>query len=516
MSPVEMKLRNAATMPTPASPPMHKQGATTTDKAARQDKEEESSSSLLPRLHLPGHKSRHSRDLRDGGSKDKEKDGSHTHHFPLRRSHSHRHTLSDVLRGSNNNSSATNLDLAHQVLGRSSGVFSRVATNLSSKSTADHKHKPRHQHSSSDTHKGFYAGTAAALTGNAGRPDSHRRAASDPRAPGYSRTGYQNLAGEGQESSGTGGKAPDQEVQKPMSEVEQLLSKAEKAKKDAEQQVSEADVQRVTTQLAESNVELQDRLASTDRTTSKLMRRLDEAHDSLLRTASSLIDTISSFQNLCQQSGALATNFEVKVNELDNEMRASMEKQRAAIFDERGEKVAKLEERSKKANDRAEEMSKRLENCRTIVQNYTQRQKIKQRAWKGVLVGSLWGCGFILSGILLGLALWWYKSRGGNVSHDVHEAVVLALNREGLGGVHGHVHQLVKERQRMQMPGEEDRAKTFENVPDDVRALLEDIAGRHNGTIEEESPAQYPTEASPEASLDEDERLKKLFDKLEL
>lgn len=495
---------------------MHKKANGTADKAARQEKAEEPSSSLLPRIHLPGHKSRHSRNVREGTSKDKEKDGSHSHHFPLRRSHSHRHTKSDVLRGSHNSSVATNIDSAHLAPGRSSGVFSRVATNLSNKSTAEHKHKPRHQYSSSDVHKGFHEATAAALTGNAGRPDLRRRATSDPRVPGYSRTGYQKPTREGwQAPPSTGGQVPAQEVEEPMSEIELLLYKAEKSKRDAEQNVSEADVQRISTHLAESNVELQNRLARTDHTASKLMRRLDEAHDSLLRTASSLIDTISSFQNLCQQSSALITNFEKKANHLDSDMRATLEKQRAAIFEERGKKVAKLEERGKKANDRAEEMSKRLENCRTIVQNYMQRQQTKQRAWKGVLMGSLWGCAFILSGILLGFGLWWYKSHGGNISYDAHEAVALALHRQRLGGVHGHVHEVVKERLRIQLPEESDRVKTFENVPDDVKALLEDIAGRHNGTIEKESTTPPHVGASSDSILDEDERLKKIFDKLE-
>jgi len=495
---------------------MHKQVNGTTDKAARQEKVEESSSSLLPRIHLPGHKSRHSRDVRDGASKDKSKDGSHSHHFPLRRSHSHRHSKSDVLRGSHNSSVATNIDSAHLAPGRSSGVFSRVATNLSNKSTAEHKHKPRHQYSSSDVHKGFHAATAAALTGNAGRPDVRRRASSDPRAPGYSRTGYQKPTREGwQAPPSVAAQVPAQEVEEPMSEVDMLLYKAEKARRDAEQNVSEADVQRISTHLAESNVELQNRLARTDRTASTLMRRLDEAHDSLLRTASSLIDTISSFENLCQQSGALITNFEKRATHLDSDIRAGLEKQRAAIFEERGKKVARLEERGKKANDRAEEMSKRLENCRTIVQNYMQRQQTKQRAWKGVLMGSLWGCAFILSGVLLGFGLWWYKSHGGNISYDTHEAVALALHRQGLGGVHGHVHHVVKERLHMQLPEESDRAKTFENVPDDVKALLEDIAARHNGTVEEERMTPHHMQASSTGNLDEDKRLKKLFDKLE-
>lgn len=534
ISPVDPKPRNAVTMPAEASPPMHKKSNGTADKAGRQGqgREDESyASSLLPRLHLPGHRSRYSKDFRDSGSKDKDKDGSQGHHFQLRRSHSHRHTKSEVPRGSNvagkseghDQNMTSTMDSLYLTPGvaagkAGSGMLARVTTNLSSRPMTEHKHKPRHQYSSSDVHKGFHQAAAAALTGNAGRPDLRRRATSDPRAPAYPRTAHHRAGREGaqaQYGDGYYGDAgPQQEAQKPMSEVEVLFYKAEKAKREAEENVSEADVQKLTTQLAESNVEMQDQLASTNRTASSLMRRLDDAHDALLRTASSLIDTISSFQNLCQQSSTLIKNFENKTSDLDDEMRATLEKQRTALFDERGKKVAKLEERGKKANDKAEEMSRRLENCRMIVKNYTERQQTKRRAWKGVIVGSLWGCAFIVSGLLLGFVLWWYKNYGNIVRYDVHEAVAMALDHRGLDSVHGHLHEVVKE--RLPMSKAQDETKVFRSVPDDVKAVLEDIATRHNGTIEEESATQQYVDPSSDGSLAENKKLKKLFDKLEL
>jgi len=514
---------------------MHKKVNGIADKAERQGqgREDESyATSLLPRIHLPGHKSRHAKDFRDSGSKDKEKDALQGHHFPLRLTHSHRHTKSEAPRGSNvagksegvDQNMTTNIDPTYLTPGvaagkAGSGMLSRVGTNLSSKPTTEQKHKPRHQYSSSDVHKGFHQAAAAALTGNAGRPDLRRRATSDPRAPAYSRSGYHKTGREGAQAQyGVGnyvdGQVPQHETQKPMTEVEVLLYKAEKAKQEAELNVSEADVQKLTTQLAESNVELQDQLASTDRTASSLMRRLDDAHDVLLRTASSLIDTISSFQNLCQQSNTLIKNFENKANDLDDEMKATLEKQRAALFDERGKKVAELEERGKKANDMAEELSRRLDNCRMIVKNYTERQQTKRRAWKGVLVGSLWGFAFIVSGLLLGFGLWWYKTYGDIVRYDVHEAVAMAFDHGSLSSVHGHLHEVVKE--RLQVPKEEHKAKIFTNVPDDVKDVLEDIATRHNGTIEEENATQQYVEPALGGNLDENKKLKKLFDKLEL
>jgi len=525
-----MKPRNAVTMPTEASPPMHKDVNGTANKAARQDKEDESSTSLLPRIHLPGHRHRHSRDLRDGGSKEKDKDGLH-HHLSLRHvgSHKHRHTKSEVPPGHAIGKGgkqdltllATNSDPVYltpsAAAGKGSGIISRVATNLSGKPTHEHKHhKPRHQYSSSDVHRGFHAGAAAALTGNAGRPDLRRRATSDPRASEYSRTGFQRPAKDGAEGSyGMNGQAMQQKPQA-MTEIEVLLYKAEKTRRDAEQNVSMADVQRMSTQIAESNVELQGRLAGTDRTASQLMRRLDDVHDTLLRTASSLIHTISSFQNLCLQSSALITNFEKKAGDLNGEMRTMLKKQRTAIFDERAEKIALLEGRGNRANERAEEMSRRLENCRTIVQNYMERERTKRRAWKGVLMGVSWGCVLILTGVLMGLGLWWYKRHAGSVSHDVHEAVALALDQRGLGGVHGHVHNVVKERLEMQSLEASDGITMFGNVPEDVKALLEDIAVRHNGTFEEGSTTVQHTEPSPDRSLDQDKKLNNLFDKLEL
>jgi len=520
---------------------MHKSSEGLTDKA-RQDKEDESSaSSLLPRIHLPGHKTRHARDSRDGNGrdkdKDKEKDASQGHHFPLHRSHSHRHTKSEIPHGSNGtgktdshdqNPMATIIDPAFlapgAALGKTgSGMLSRVTSNLSGKAGADHKRKPRHQYSSSDVHKGFHAAAAAALTGNAGRPDLRRRATSDPKSPAYSRSGYYKPGKEGTYAQFGPAHYADgqfmgqqQQPLKPMGEIEVLLYRAEKAKRDAEENVTEADVQKLSTQLAESNVELQGQLESTNRTASSLMRRLDDAHDALRQTASSLIDTISSFQNLCQQSGTLIKNFENKAGDLDSEMRNILEKQRGALFDERGNKVADLEERGKKANERAEEMSKRLENCRTIVKNYTERQHTKRRAWKGVLFGCLWGVSFIVLGLLLGFGLWWYKHYGGLVRYDVHEAVAIALDYKGPNSVHGQLHKVVKERLHLQMPRDNERVKAFENVPDDVKDVLEEIAGRHNGTMRGESTARRYTEPLSGGGFDEDEKLKKLFDKLQV
>lgn len=316
---------------------------------------------------------------------------------------------------------------------------------------------------------------------------------------------------------------PQQERRKPLTEVEKLLVRAEKTRKEEEVNITEADVQKMAIQLAESRVDLQEQLAHNTRTASSLMRRLDDAHDVLISTASSLIDTISSFQNLCQQSEALIGNFEARSDELDKGTRKLLAKHRRALFDERGEKISALEERGRKAGDKAEEMSRRLENCRTVIRNFTEREQTKRRAWRGVMVGTIAGVTIIVLGLLLGFGIWWYRNYGSVVRHDAHEVIARALDQKGVGGRTGYVNELVKERIKGQAEEEEKRkVRVFENVPEDVKSVLEDIAHRHNlsnphsVTDEGASKTEQYTPPKVTGDINEEKKLKKLFDKLEL
>lgn len=55
---------------------------------------------------------------------------------------------------------------------------------------------------------------------------------------------------------------------------------------------------------------------------------------------------------------------------------------------------------------KATELGQRLQNCRTIVKNWEERETNKRRAWRGVWVGALWGLALIAIAILAGIASW--------------------------------------------------------------------------------------------------------------
>lgn len=525
-SPTDPKPRNSTTMPTGATfdasdkaegPHLSNgiDGSHHSDVMGREKDKDgnesgaSSAASLLPRLHLHSahHKKRKSQDLRHTtpdtpspqSSSARTNSQLHLQHLglnlpvQLKRAHSHRHTKSEVPKGhAYHETNSSGLQASGDGGGGKTGMLARVTSNLSSKSGADskhlHMHKPHHQHSSSDFRRAWNNAAVAGhpyIPGPIIRPDLRRRATSDPKSPSFgpnhAQYHYQNLS------------RPDQQLSKPMSELEILLYKAEKTRKEAETNVTEADIQKLSIQLAESNVELQSQLGDANRSAQALIRRLDDAHESLTHTASSLIDTISSFQNLCAQSDQLIKNFESRANELDNDMRKTLEKHKNALFEERGTKITALEKRGQRANERAEEMSRRLENCRTMVRNFTEREQTKRRAWKGVLIGSVWGVSIVTFGILLGLALWWWKSHGYLEGHRV------VLQR--LEGEHG-------------------ATEALRNVPNDVKIVLEDIARRHNASASTHSHISDTERArssiSIEAGTSHDKKLEKLFRKLEL
>ena len=517
----------------------------------REREDESSPSSLLPRIRLPGHGHR-SRHQGQGQVDEKEKEGPNVgaggrggHRYTrsdvlgLGRGHGHGHLglgsgakRENADSGVNNGTDGGDGLLHPGVAGVKNNMLTRISTNLSSRSPYTHPHatqRAKHQYNISDGYRGGYAALAG---GSGARPDLRRRATSDPKIPvqrlrnghDYGRGGVNaDFAGYGRGGGALNahGQFPVQPAQavteqetKPMTEIELLLYKAERARKEADANVTEASVQKLTTQLAESNVELQERLAGSNRTASDLMRRLDDAHHSLSSTASSLVDTISSFQNLVTQSQSLIENFEHREKELDRSTRHTLQKRRRELFDDKGEQVQTLEERSRKANEKAEELSRRLENCRTIVRNYQDREQTKRRAWKGVLVGCFWGASMIVLGLLMGLGLWWYRSYGDIVRHDVQEVIAMALDGGG-PGIEVRAGELAD-------MNETERRRVLENVPEDVRGVLQDIADRHGSgdypgnDMKGSMTQQQYIPPSSEAKVEDDKKLKKLFEKLEL
>lgn len=542
LSPVDPKVSNAVTLPTETSLPANRDAPA----LARRDSESYFSP-RIPKLHFPGHKSRHSHDFVQNGQ---ESMATHQRsHIHVRsRRHSHRHTKSDIpARWSNVANAGSEVDLSSHnhsqthlapndgtllhpavAAAKSGGMMTRISSNLSSKNVGTPQHKPRHQYSASDFHKGRSPAAVGAFSAPGGRPDMRRRATSDPRTPLHQamRDGMAARYGVAGYIDGT---VPIQQERKPpLTEIEALLLIAEKRRKAEEASLTEADVTKLVTQLAESQVDLQEQLANNNRTAWSLMRRLDDAHEMLVSTASSLVDTISSFQNLCQQSEALIGNFERRADELDRETKRTLDRRRKDLFDQRGHKISALEERGRKASKKAEEMSRRLENCRTIVQNFAERQHTKRRAWRGVMVGTLSGMAVIVLGLVLGLCLWWHQLYGRSYGYDVHDAVARILDQQGLVGVHGDLCQVVRDRIKGHEREEAKRkVRVLDSVPDEVKAVLQDIAHRHNGTHpymatvavadgESTSSTERYIPRQATRDIDDDKKLKTLFDKLDL
>lgn len=546
LSKAEPNSRTAGALPSEAIPPT--QNGASRNKDAPTLAQRDSDSYInppVPKIHLPGHRSRLSHDSAQNGKDDSAQ--HHRHKHMLSRVHSHRHTKSDVPSrwslitntGSEVNLPARNHSQTHLALpdaplqhpavtAAKGGMLTRISTNLSGKNVPGAQRKPRHQYSASDFHRSANPPTGAAFTGADSRPDLRRRATSDSKTPLDQKIRDGMTAGMAAKygiASYIDGTVPliQPERKPPLTEIERLLLRAERIRKEEEANITEADVQRMGTQLAESRVDLQEQLAANTRTASSLMRRLDDAHDMLVSTASSLIDTISSFQNLCQQSEALIGNFEQRANELDKGTRKNLAKQRKALFDERGDKIKALEERSRKAGEKAEEMSRRLENCRIVVRNFSEREQTKRRAWRGVMVGTLTGFIVIVVGLLLGVSLWWYKSYGGDVRYDAHEVIAAAFDQHRLGGANGHLDELVKDRIKEQVQEEAKwNIRVLDKVPKEVKSVLEDIAHRHNSTqasaVESEGVSKSEQYSPPEVTgdIDDDKNLRKLFEKLEL
>lgn len=497
---------------------------------ARGNETDSSIPSILPRLHLPGHRSRHSHDQGNDGYR--------------RHLHRHRHTRSDIpssLRAettspesaegfstANETETLSTVDtytngLTADSISQSSSrvpgqsMLNRISTNLTT-----YKHHPRHHnqhlHQHHNHHHHHQHSTSDVV--RRGPPTIHRRTTSETVESHRDRL------------------SPTATTTTPsQTEIERLLARAARTKLSADANLTDSHVQHLTMQLAKSNLELRTTLTTSTHTASDLMRRLDEAHESLQITASSLLDTISSFHELCQHSGELVTNFERKAQELDDSTRTQLARQKKAIFDERAARVEKLDARAAVADERAETLSRRLENCRIIVANFRSREETKRRAWKGILIGSLWGCICVFAGIVLGLSVWYYRSLASGIKYDVGKAVELGLNAAGRGGslakveFRGAVHQGYESVYHNETgDGTRGDSQRLESVPADVRDVLADIARRQSGDtadmkdggstsplpsslLQEENQQQ---QQQPQRRSGTNSRLEEVFQRLEL
>lgn len=151
-----------------------------------------------------------------------------------------------------------------------------------------------------------------------------------------------------------------------------------------------ADIEMRQAELQIAQEELRARLADVGRQSGEIGRRLEYTYYSLLEKLGSLVGTIQSFQSLSEQTRQLIENFEEKTGELDGELKGKVGGLRGSL--ERGEeRVAGLEGRCERAGKKARELQTRLENVRTIVENWEEREEKATRTWWMVWGMVLWG-----------------------------------------------------------------------------------------------------------------------------
>lgn len=210
-----------------------------------------------------------------------------------------------------------------------------------------------------------------------GRPDlGRRRATSDP-------------------------KEPSRRIKTP---IEIALENADARKRAKRAATTQKDIERMQERAQEAEDELRGRLADIGQTSTEITRRLDYTYYSLLERLGSLVSTIHSFQSLSTQSRALVENFSTEAENLDTDIKRKMRNFRQG-FDERGDRVTDLEQRGVKAGNKAVQLGRRLENARTVVDNWEKREKEVRKRRSQMFKGTWWTLVSVLGAVIL-LLLW--------------------------------------------------------------------------------------------------------------
>jgi len=168
------------------------------------------------------------------------------------------------------------------------------------------------------------------------------------------------------------------------------------------------DVKRVEREQEDADEELRERLADISETNTDITRRLDYTYYALLEKVGNLVATIQSFQSLSTQSRHLIENFATETGKLDQDI-----KRRANVFrsgfNDREKRVADLQARSKEASAKTQDLGRRLENARVIVENWEKCENDKARKWGRVCVTAGWMfiSLFVLLVVMVVARGWW-------------------------------------------------------------------------------------------------------------
>ncbi|KAI1626668.1 hypothetical protein EDD37DRAFT_620270 [Exophiala viscosa] len=283
------------------------------------------------------------------------------------------------------------------------------------------------------------AGTQSTDYTDGGRFDPRLRAVSDPHRP------------------------PPQP--RPKTSFEQALERGDQARVARRIHVRREDIVRRDAEIAAAEEEMREHLADISSKGVEITRRLDYGYYNLLETVGNLMATITSFQSLSKQTGQLITNFDKETQRLDAETRKRVGGFKKG-FAERERKAQALTERGRKASEKAEHLSVRLENARMIVENWERREDQVRKVWDRVFK-IVWSTSISIL-VLVALVVlgkeWWF--RGDPVKAGLRAHSEGSWNKSLRLGTSA---------------GEHERVMLDENVhlPKDVKDLLQGIAERN-------------------------------------
>lgn len=198
------------------------------------------------------------------------------------------------------------------------------------------------------------------------------------------------------------------------SSIESALDRAYEKKLARMASITQKDVDRMKARSVEAEEELRSRLDDLGQTAADITRRLDYTYYSLLERIGSLVSTIHSFQSLSTQSRSLVEEFEKEAENLDADIKHRMGKFKDG-FNERKVRVTDLEQRGTKAKNKAEQLGKRLERARIVVEDWEKREseaaRARARMWKGT-----WFTIIGIVGIIMMLVIWKEWSSGADAA----------------------------------------------------------------------------------------------------
>jgi len=256
---------------------------------------------------------------------------------------------------------------------------------------------------------------------------------------------------------------------RPKSSFEQALERGDQARIARRIHVRKEDIVRRDAEIAAAEDEMRSRIATITAKGVEITRRLDYGYYNLLETLGSLVATITSFQSLSKQTGQLISNFDKESERLDSDTRRRVQAFKRD-FDRRRAKAEEMQERGRRVNERAEDLSLRLENARQIVENWERREDEVRKVWGRVGRVVAWltvAVVVVVVGVVVGKE-WWF--RGDPVRAGLRGHSEGSWNKTlRLGGGEGSTAR----------QNEQEVLEGVARVPEDVRRLLVGIADRN-------------------------------------